>query len=604
MQLDKTLTSSNKSIAVLPFVNMSSDPENEYFSDGITEEIINALTTIKGLKVISRTSSFAFKDKNVDVRTIGSQLGVNTLLEGSIRKAKNRVRITAQLVSTKDGTHFWSKNFDRELVDIFALQDEISLLIADQIRENFGHFNIEDHLIEAPTQNINAYNLYLKGRYHQLKWNAEDLLKGVEYYELSINQDPSFALPYFGAALTYGINASWGFVPYSLGIQNADRLLQEGLKINDQDFLGAFAKATVSFWGKWEFKVGHKYLTQAVALNPSFTDAEEGLAELYTAIGSFEKAMYHTRNILSLNPLSPNHYYTKGNIYYLSKEYEKTIESLETALQLDPQFALAIEMIVACFIHLKDYQKLDEFMANHPQVDQPDKCRTLFKLMHPNVEINIDLEAIRSNLKEDSTSSLVAWGLYLQVYLGNHELALDMLEKGVKTRKGQYINFKNDPFLAPLHQYERFQNLVATIFHPSKLPNLEATTFIKKGLTKPILSKKEVEQYLDAIYNLLEKEELYLDSNLCLKLLAEKINLHPNKLSWLLNEHIGKNFNEYINSFRLKAFKRKALDPVNSHLTLLGLAYESGFNSKTVFNSFFKKEEEMTPRAWVQSNKL
>ena len=202
--------------------------------------------------------------------------------------------------------------------------------------------------------------------------------------------------------------------------------------------------------------------------------------ELYTAIGAFEKAMYHTRNILSLNPLSPNHYYTKGNIYYLSKEYEKTIESLETALQLDPQFALAIEMIVACFIHLKDYQKLDEFMANHPQVDQPDKCRTLFKLMHPNVEINIDLEAIRSNLKEDSTSSLVAWGLYLQVYLGNHELALDMLEKGVKTRKGQYINFKNDPFLAPLHQYERFQNLVATIFHPSKLPNLEATTFIKK----------------------------------------------------------------------------------------------------------------------------
>ena len=156
MQLDKTLTSSNKSIAVLPFVNMSSDPENEYFSDGITEEIINALTTIKGLKVISRTSSFAFKDKNVDVRTIGSQLGVNTLLEGSIRKAKNRVRITTQLVSTKDGTHFWSKNFDRELVDIFALQDEISLLIADQIRENFGHFNIEDHLIEAPTQNINA----------------------------------------------------------------------------------------------------------------------------------------------------------------------------------------------------------------------------------------------------------------------------------------------------------------------------------------------------------------------------------------------------------------------------------------------------------------
>jgi len=142
------ISSSNKSIVVLPFVNMSADPENEYFSDGITEEIINALTTVKGLKVIARTSSFAFKNKNIDVRTIGDQLGVSTVLEGSVRKAKNRVRITVQLVSTIDGTHFWSKNFDRALEDIFALQDEISLRIADQIRENFGHLTIQDHLIE------------------------------------------------------------------------------------------------------------------------------------------------------------------------------------------------------------------------------------------------------------------------------------------------------------------------------------------------------------------------------------------------------------------------------------------------------------------------
>ena len=167
-----SISSSNKSIAVLPFVNMSADPENEYFSDGITEEIINALTTVKGLKVIARTSSFAFKNKNIDVRTIGDQLGVGTILEGSVRKAKNRVRITAQLISTNDGTHFWSKNFDRDLEDIFALQDEISLHIADQIRENFGHLNIQEHLIEAPTQNMEAYDLYLKGRYQHLLWDC------------------------------------------------------------------------------------------------------------------------------------------------------------------------------------------------------------------------------------------------------------------------------------------------------------------------------------------------------------------------------------------------------------------------------------------------
>ena len=131
-----------KSIVVLPFVNMSNEVENEYFSDGITEEIINALATIPNLKVIARTSAFSFKNQNIDVRKIAEKLGVSTVLEGSIRKAGNRVRITAQFINAEDGTHFWSKNYDRDLDDIFAIQDEISLLIADEIRENFGHFAV------------------------------------------------------------------------------------------------------------------------------------------------------------------------------------------------------------------------------------------------------------------------------------------------------------------------------------------------------------------------------------------------------------------------------------------------------------------------------
>ncbi len=592
-----------KSIAVLPFASFSQEKDNDYFADGITEEIINALTNVKGLKVIARTSSFAFKGKNIDVRTIGSQLGVYTILEGSVRRVNNRVRITAQLINTHDGTHFWSKNFDRELEDIFALQDEISLLIADQIRENFGHLNIQEHLIEAPTKNMEAYDLYLKARYYQLKWNAKDLIKGAEYYEQSISLDPGFAPAYFGAALTYGINATWGFIPFKEGIQKADNFLKEGLKINQDSYLGYFAQATVSFWGKWNFIEGHHFLTQAIKLNRSFTDAEEGLAELYTAMGAFEKAIHHTRNIQSLNPLSPNHYYTEGIVHYLSNNYKKTIETLEMALQIDSQFSLAIEMIAVCYIHLKDYNKLDDFLRNHPLAEEPDKCRALFKLIHKDENIEVDLEAVRSKVKENNTSSLIAWDLYLQVYLSNHELAMDILEEGIKIRAGQFINFKSDPFLAPLHPYERFQNLLATTFHPSKLPNPEDHT-ITKAVTNPtLISNKDAKQYLSEISNVLENEQLYLNSNLCLKMLAERINFHPNKLSWLLNEYIGKNFNEYINTFRLETFKQKSLDASNSHLTLLGLAYESGFNSKTVFNAFFKKMEGMTPREWVKLNK-
>ena len=219
------------SIAVLPFVNMSSDKENEYFSDGITEEIINALTKIQGFKVTARTSSFAFKNKNIDVRSIANQLNVATILEGSIRKVKNKVRITAQLIRSEDGFHLFSKNFNRELEDIFALQDEVSLLIAEQIRENFGHLELPDQLVEAPTQNIDAYDDYLKGLYHQFKWSKEDMFTAAEHYEQSIEKDPNFARPYLGATQSYNLLASNEYIPREEGFKKAHNTIKKAIPL-------------------------------------------------------------------------------------------------------------------------------------------------------------------------------------------------------------------------------------------------------------------------------------------------------------------------------------------------------------------------------------
>ena len=210
-----------KSIAVLPFVNLSTDPENEYFSDGMTEEIINALTKVESLKVTARTSSFAFKGKDQDIREIARVLGVANILEGSVRKAGNRVRITAQLIQASDGFHLWSRNIENELADIFTLQDDISLLIADQIRENFGHFELQEHLVEPPTTSVEAYSSYLKGRYHQLKWNNDDLHKSVDCFKRSVDLDPTYALAYFGLVQSYGIMATWAFTEPTLAIQMA-----------------------------------------------------------------------------------------------------------------------------------------------------------------------------------------------------------------------------------------------------------------------------------------------------------------------------------------------------------------------------------------------
>lgn len=595
------ISPSDKSIAVLPFVNMSADPENEYFSDGITEEIINALTTVKGLKVIARTSSFAFKNKNIDVRTIGDQLGVSTVLEGSVRKAKNRVRITAQLVSTNDGNHFWSKSFDRDLEDIFALQDEISLRIADQIRENFGHLDIQDHLIEAPTQNIEAYKLYLKGRYHHLMWDGPGIANAIERYEQCVAIDPSFALPYFGLAYCYAMAGSWGNNKSLL--QLSEENLSKGFNLNKQSYIGYFSKATLSFWGHWDFIKGHKYFQKAIELNPAYTEVEEGLCELYTAVGYFEKALWHTDNILKINPLSPNHYFTKANIHYLNEDYSKALECIEASLSINPGFTHPIALKQLCLILSKDYETLNDFLNQTPLAERPEECRVLYKLVHPEDKVDLDISRVSLMIKEDSGGSLFPWQLFLLVHLDKHEMALDFLEANIKLRTGQIINFMNIPLLKPLYRYQRFQDLLQAAFRKELLPT-DSKQQIRVVPPKTLMSAVEIEMAIEIIEKGMKEEKWFQNPSLSLRELAEKVNINSNKLSWLLNERIGQNFNEYINSLRLENFKENALNPANSHLTLLGLAYESGFNSKSVFNAFFKKTEGMTPKAWLRSNQI
>ena len=580
---------------------MSADPENEYFSDGITEEIINALTTVKGLKVIARTSAFAFKNKNIDVRTIGDQLGVSTVLEGSVRKAKNKVRITAQLISTDDGTHFWSKNFDRDLEDIFAIQDEISLSIADQIRENFGHLNIQEHLIEAPTQNMEAYNLYLKGRYQHLMWDGPGIAKATELYEQSIAKDPSFALPYFGLAYCYAMSIAWRNNKGLLQITKEK--ISKGFNLDKRSFVGYFSKATLAFWSNWDFINGHKYFQKAIELNPSYTEAEEGLCELYTAVGYFEKALWHTDNILKINPFATNHYFTKANIHYLNEDYAEALDCLEISLSINSDFTHSIALKQICLILTKDYAKLNDFLRQTPLAERPEECRVLYELVNPEEKIDIDISRVSLMIKEGIGSARFPWPLFLMVHLGKHDMALDFLEENIKMRTGQIINFMNIPLLKPLHPYQRFQDLVQTAFRSELLPT-DSEKQIRIDLPKALMPAAEIDMVLMAADKGMQEEKWYLNPSLSLREFAENVNISSNKLSWLLNEKMGQNFNEYINSFRLENFKAKALNPANKHLTLLGLAYESGFNSKTVFNTFFKKVEGITPKAWVKANQI
>lgn len=587
------------SIAVLPFDNLSSDPENEYFSDGMTEEIINALTKVQGLKVTARTSCFAFKTNKQDIRKIGKELGVSMVMEGSIRKSGERVRITAQLIRAEDGFHIWSENFDRQLDDIFQLQDEISLLIANKVREHGDHFEIKDHLVDAPTRNITAYQLYLKGRYYFNKWTLPTFIKAAECYEKSIQEDPNFVLPYFGAGFSYSCLGSWGGMDQKIAYERVAFYYERGKKLNHSTFFGYLCESQYLFWAQWKYKKGYEIVQLAHQLNPNDAELNEYIAEIYTTLGDFEMAWKYIELSTKLNPLSPNHCYTEANFHYLQGDFETALQSIEKGLLIVPEFIILVELKLVCFIHLGQEKNLHKTVElNRGMLQYPDLYAYVFNLFHQRSEVNpAEVLSLVEKFQQAEIRPLVGWDLILLIAAGMINEAMECLQMNVDQRRAQYINFKHDPFYTPLRSLPAFQELAQQRFPDDKLTSI--TT--EKESDKELLTEAEAASYQMRLLEQMETEQYYLNATLSLKELADKIDLHPNKLSWLLNEKLNKNFYEFINSYRLKAFQAKALDPSYSHLSILGLAYESGFNSKSVFNHYFKKVTHQTPKAWVKA---
>ncbi|WNB16905.1 tetratricopeptide repeat protein [Marivirga arenosa] len=578
-----------KSIVVLPFENISSDPDNEYFANGITEEIINALSKVEGLKVTARTSSFAYKNKPIDIRIIGNQLGVATALEGSIRKAGNRIRVSAQLIKTENGFQVWSESFDRDLTDIFELQDEISLIIADKIRENFGHLEIEEHLVTQQTDSIEAYSYYLKGRHYQLRWNFDEFELAIEAYKKSIELDSKFDKPYFGLVQCYGLLASWGALDKEFGLLQAEKYLNTGLKINNKSSVAYFALATQALWIEWKPYFALGLLKEALKINPNDSEALESAAEAHIALGNFQEAISKIEKALDVNPLSANHHFTMGNIHYLQGNHQIALKSFKRSLEIDPSWEFSLQVSCLCYIFLKNKQALEEILAGHSGLAEREFFIPLYDAINHHKDIDLNSIPKTQNI-------YFPWSLWILIYSKQYSEALEHLKLHIDKKQGQYLNFQREPLNAPLKKIEGYKEIVETVFDQPKQSLNEDYT-----LHSNVLIPKEDQLYYKAkLDELMNQEALYASDKLSLRELANAIDLHPNKLSWLLNEVLGKNFNEYINGLRIEDFKIKALDPHYSHFSLLGIAYESGFSSKSVFNDFFKKTEGLTPSAWVK----
>jgi serine/threonine protein kinase/tetratricopeptide (TPR) repeat protein len=325
------------SIAVLPFVNMSGDKEQEYFSDGLAEEIINALTQISELKVIARTSAFAFKGKQEDITKIAEALRVNTILEGSVRKAGNRIRVTAQLINATDGSHLWSERYDRELNDVFAIQDEISQAIAQRLRVQLsGRAGTGRH-----TENLEAYNLYLKGRYHFEKLAPESLLRSKEYNEQAIALDPNYALAWCGLAACYQVLGSMGFMSPLDARAECRRAVRRTLEL-DATLAEAHSTSAALCIEERDWPGAERELLRALDLNPKST----GVLTVYSLyyllpLRQFDKAIEVSRRALELDPISPLMHSNLGGIYLASQQLDRALEQFLQALEIDPHSGMA-----------------------------------------------------------------------------------------------------------------------------------------------------------------------------------------------------------------------------------------------------------------------
>jgi len=334
------------SIAVLPFTNLSADKEQEYFCDGMAEEIINALSQVEDLRVVARTSAFSFRGKEIDIREIGKKLNVQTLLEGSVRKAGNRVRITAQLINVSDGYHLWSERFDRDLADVFAIQDEISLAIVDKLKiKLLGDEKAK--MLKRYTQNLEAYDLYLKGRYHWNRRTPDALKKAMAHFEQVIQKDPDYALAYAGMADCYSMLAQVYALPPKEAFPKAKALASKALQIDETLAEAHTSLAFVLSCFDWDWAETEREFRKAIELNSNYATAHQWFAlGLLVNLGRTPEAIEEIHKALELDPLSLIVNTAAGGVYLHAGREDKAVEQAEKILDMDPSFGFA-HMILA-----------------------------------------------------------------------------------------------------------------------------------------------------------------------------------------------------------------------------------------------------------------
>jgi TolB-like protein/Flp pilus assembly protein TadD len=449
-------TPQKQSVAVLPFVDMSPAKDQEYFTDGLTENLLNGLAQVPGLQVAGRTSSFAFKGKNEDLRSVGEQLGVANILEGSVQKSGERIRITAQLVNADNGFHLWSQTFDRTLEDIFAVQDEIAVEVTKALKVALLGEQAQASEAHATGTNSAAYTEYLKGRYAIRRNTLEGALEAIAHYQSAIDLDPAMAPAWAGLASATAWHTSYSS-DFAAGYERARYAALKALALDDALPEGYLALAQVQSSYDWDWRGAEASLNHALTLRPGDANILHQLANLEGPLGRREAALRHMQQAAILDPLDWGIQSGLAAAYDGTGQFEQGMEILRRTLAMDPDRAGTHYRIGRHLLREGKYvEALNEFglekfdfLALNGQAIALDKLgRT--------AESQSMLDALITTVGESASYQIA------QVYAqrGDPDSAMAWLERGFVIRDPGLVYLKIDPMLDPLRGDPRFKQLM------------------------------------------------------------------------------------------------------------------------------------------------
>ena len=450
------------SVAVLPFANRSPSPDDEYFADGMTDELINALAKVPGLHVVSRTSCFAFKGRSEDAREIGRRLQVATVLEGSIRRAGPRLRVATQLINVADGFLLWSESFDREAEDVFAIQDEIARAISSALRGRLLDPRAEA-LVRRPTQDLEAYQLYLKGRQSWNRRTEQDLQDARRAFEQALARDPAFALAHAGMADTWALLGFYSAVPPGDAYPRAKQAARQALDIDPAlaEAYPAFAYSAMYY--DWDWVEAEQAFRRAIELHPGYANAHQWYGNFLSVMGRAEEAIATFERALALDPLSALKYAALGWGCYFARRYQRGEEECRRGVELEPTSVVAHGWMMLNLLSLgRDADAVAAAEETARLSGYGVSSLGLLGYAYGAAGRRADARSVLERLTTISATRYISQYdvALIHLALGHEDAAMEWLQRGHAERDHQMVFLKVDPRLDALRERTDFGRLL------------------------------------------------------------------------------------------------------------------------------------------------